>query len=177
MVIIGGGIVLYREVSVPAAAVVDPATILRAAQPVAGGTEPVALPAGPVLRNAAHDPNRVSVEFGYAVGGYPYAYSLSLAFSPDSDLGSMDIVPAGHPVPTREAFPAERRWSETRKAYLVAVSHEIPARTARAPSLCVRAVLGPSRAELDLGKASLCVMLHDHDGRCHPSTLACGLIR
>jgi hypothetical protein len=173
--VVAGSALVYRNTRPPSAAIADAATTLTATQAEDGGTEPVALPATPVLKNNAADPGLLDVTFGYKVGSKAYAYHLALAFAPDADKGTMDLeTPQGK---TADAFPIERRFSETRKAYLIAVSRDLGAMVPAVPSLCVRAVVGPSKTSFDLGDASLCVMQRDQDGRCHPTTLACGLLR
>lgn len=175
--VVAGSALVYRSTRPPSATSADAATTLSATQAEDGGTEPVALPATPVLKNNAADPGLLDVSFGYKVGNTAYAYHLALAFPADADKGTMDLAPAGGKSPAAATFPVERRFSDSRKAYLIAVSRDLGAMTPAVPSLCVRAVVGPSKASFDLGDASLCVMQRDQDGRCHPTTLACGLIR
>ena len=172
----GAGALVVAKRRAPAGAPVDPSEVLRATRAEDGGTEPVALPDGPVLRNTSRDPGRMVVDFGYRTGAGAFVYRLGLAFAGEAETGTMDLgVPRGA-TDSLDQFPAERRWSGSRGAYLVAVSHALARRPA-VPSLCVRAVIGPTKAGFDLHDASLCVMQRDGDGRCHPTTLACGLIR
>ncbi|WP_158809513.1 hypothetical protein [Beijerinckia sp. L45] len=175
--VVAGSALVYRNTRPPSATSADPATVLSATKAEDEGTEPVALPATPVLKNAAADPGLLDVAFGYKVGSTAYAYHLALAFAPDADKGSMTLAtPQSQPVDA-VTFPVERHFSESRKAYLIAVSRDLGTMTPAVPSLCVRAVVGPSKTGFDLTDASLCVMQRDQDGRCHPTTLACGLIR
>ena len=152
----------------------NPAEVLTPTQAEDGGSEPVTIPAAPVLRNNATPPGHLALEFGYKVGAIAYTYRLGLAFDADADRGTMDFgVAEGRAT---ASVPVTRRWSESRHAYFVATSHDF-ADGASSPNLCIRAVLGPSKAALDLAGASLCVMQRDADGRCHPATLACGQVR
>ena len=171
---VGGGLIAVRR-SRTAPEAPSPAETLAATQPADGGSEPLNVPATPILRNAATTPGRLAVSFGYKVGATSYAYRLGLAFDQDADRGTIDVGVAGRDA--AEATPVTRRWSESRHAYLVATSHDFAEGSVPAPNLCIRAVIGPSKAALDLGGASLCVMQRDGDGRCHPATLACGQIR
>ena len=175
--VVGGSALVYRGTRAPTAAVADAAITLSAARAEEGGTEPVALPSTPVLKNAATDPKSLAVDFGYKVGKTAYAYHLAFAFAPDADMGTMELAPTNGKAADLNPFPVERHFSESRKAYLIAVSHDLGTMTPAVPSLCVRAVVGPSKTSFDLRDASLCVMQRDQDGRCHPTTLACGLIR
>jgi hypothetical protein len=174
---VAGSALVYRNSRAPLATAADPATTLSPTKAEDDGTEPVALPATPVLKNNAADPGLLDLSFGYKVGSTAYAYHLSLAFPADADKGTMDLAPPTGKTADAAAFPVERRFSESRKAYLIAVSRDLGAMVPAVPSLCVRAVVGPSKAGFDLSDASLCVMQRDQDGRCHPTTLACGLIR
>jgi hypothetical protein len=92
-------------------------------------------------------------------------------------MGTMDLATPNGTNADLDPFPVERHFSDSRKAYLIAVSHDLSKMTPAVPSLCVRAVLGPSKTRFDLSDASLCVMQRDQDGRGHPATLACGVIR
>jgi hypothetical protein len=174
IILVLGGVLLYRHASAPGTTM-DAATILSPVQAEDGGTEPVSIPERPVLKNSAREPGRLAVDFGYAIGKTTYGYRLALAFAPDVANGTMDLGAARGKAERLDQFTADRRWSETRKAYLVAVSHDLTKYDV--PSLCVRAVIGPDATRLDLSQASLCVMQRDQDGRCHPSTLACGMLR
>ena len=168
----------WARTRTPAVATADAAETLRPVQAQDGGTEPAALPDAPVLKAVFSDPGHIRVDFGYApAGGNAYAYRLDLAFAPDADRGTMGLGARGGHARDPQPIPVERRWSESRNAYLVAVSRDLGALTPPIPSLCIRAVLGPSRTQIDLGAASLCAMQRDPTGRCHPSTLACGLLR
>ena len=73
-----------------------------------------------------------------------------------------------------------RRFDEPRHAYAVALSGSFGAPSRGGPvvpALCIKAVIGPSKADYDLTGASICVAQRDAAGECHPETLACGLIR
>lgn len=147
---------------------------LLTAMPNAASFEPRVLPASPVLEIAASDP--LDIDFGYRVGGISYSYSLALAFPPDADEGKATLT-ARHSnrVDTKEA-PTTRLWDAPRDAYSVALQKTFDIDPA-VPSLCIKAVIGPSKTRYDLGAASLCVAQRDGKGFCHPETLACGLIR
>ncbi len=168
------GFVAYRSTMAPSE-MVDAAEILSPVMAEDGGTEPSALPAAPVLKSSAREPGRAAFDFGYKVGKTTYAYRVALSFPPDVEKGTMDLGVAKDRSDSLDQFPTDRHWSESRKAYYVAVSHDL--KKYDVPSLCVRAVIGPTMASLDLSQASLCVMQRDQDGRCHPTTLACGLLR
>jgi hypothetical protein len=174
---VAGTALVYRNTRQPSATSADAATVLSPTKAEEDGTEPVALPATPVLKNNAADPGLLDLTFGYKVGATAYAYHLALAFAPESDKGTLDLAPSSGKIDDGASVPVERRFSESRKAYLVAVSRDLGKLAPAVPSLCVRAVVGPSKTSFDLSEASLCVMQRDQDGRCHPSTLACGLIR
>ncbi len=155
----------------------NPAEMLTAAQPEDGGTEPTALPPAPVLTNSATEGEKLAVSFGYKLGTTSYAYRLGLTFPAEAENGTMDLAVARGRADEVETVPVKRHWSDSRHAYLVAAAHDFPEVGAPVPNLCIRAVLGPSKVALNLHGASLCVMQRDADGRCHPSTLACGQLR
>ncbi len=163
----------YRSVPV----VPDPAEVLTAVKAQDGGTEPDALPVSPVLKNKKVEPEQATFDFGYRIGATTYAYRLGLAFGADTEAGTMALGALRNGADGVDTFPVTRRWSESRHAYLVAASHDFAGSGAPVPNLCIRAVLGPSKAALDLQGASLCVMQRDGDGGCHAATLACGQLR
>lgn len=176
VLVIGLGSLAYRRNRVAPVAP-DPADVLTAVQPEDGGSEPGALPTAPILKNRATEPGRLSVDFGYRIGTTSYAYRLAMGFAADADAGTVELGAVRTRADGGDTFPATRRWSQSRQAYLVAVAHNFADASTPIPNLCLRAVLGSSKATLDLQTASLCVMQRDVDGRCHPTTLACGLIR
>jgi hypothetical protein len=127
------GVAAYRLTRPPTVAVADAAIVLTATAAEDGGTEPQAAPATPVLKNSSTDPSRLAVDFGYKVGGTAYAYRLGLSFTPDADKGTMDLGTPRGAAGDLDQFPVERHWSETRKAYLVAVSHDLKTITPAVP--------------------------------------------
>lgn len=144
------------------------------AVPDASGFEPGRLPAGPVLENQST--NDLTVNFGYKVANIPYSYSLALSFPPKA-LGGRATVTVRHATRSASTDAAVRRqWDEPRKAYAVAVQNRFEAEP-NAPSLCIKAVIGPSDTSYDLKDGSICIAQRDTAGNCHPETLACGLIR
>ena len=141
----------------------------------ASGFEPTSLPGAPILENQSAA-GGLTVDFGYKVAGISYSYSLALDFPPGRDAGHA-VTTVRHA--TRGATvesAAVRRWDAPRKAYSVALTDGFDAE-AKAPALCIKAVIGPSKTGYDLKDASLCVAQRDATGQCHPATLACGLIR
>ncbi len=155
----------------------DPAEVLTATRAQDGGTEPDALPASPVLKNKTSTPGDAAFDFGYRIGATTYAYRLGLTFGADAEAGTMALGALRNGADGVDTFPVARRWSESRRGYLVAASHDFTGPGAPVPNLCVRAVLGPGKTTLDLQGASLCVMQRDGDGGCHAATLACGQLR
>lgn len=147
---------------------------LLTAMPGATGFEPTIMPSGPVLANKST--SDLDVDFGYKVGATAYSYSLALSFPANDDHGTAKVVArhAGNSV-TLDA-PAVRRWDEPRKGYAVALVEDFGAPPG-VPSLCIKAVIGPSEARVDLKDGSICIAQRDRAGACHPETLACGLIR
>ena len=144
------------------------------AMPGAAGFEPARLPAGPVLRSrSARD---LAIDFGYRAGGIAHAYSLLLDFPGGAEDGHATLVAriAGRSL-TSEA-EAVRRFDEPRHAYAVALTGAFDGGPA-VPALCLKAVIGPSKADYDLTDGSICVAQRDAAGECRAETLACGLIR
>lgn len=136
--------------------------------------EPKALPREPVLANRSA--SGVAVDFGYKVAGIPYSYTLDLAFPAKADQGTAKVtVSHANRTETVEGT-ASRRWDAPRAAYAVALEDRFDVDPA-VPSLCIKAVIGPSDTTIDLKGASICVAQRDVKGACHPETLACGLIR
>ena len=148
--------------------------LLLTAVPDAGSFSPRDLPAAPVLVDtSARD---LAVGFGYRVAGTSYAYSLSLRFPPQGDAGTATVT-ARHAGKTATATtPALRLWDAPADAYAVALEDKFDMDPA-VPSLCIKAVIGPSTTGYDLSHASLCVAQRDGTGVCHAETLACGQIR
>ena len=142
--------------------------------PGASGFEPRAQPDGPVLENQSA--SELAVNFGYKVGGVSFSYSMMLGFAHDADEGRATVTVRRADRSASSTCSVVRRWDEPRGAYAVAVTDRFDAEP-RAPALCLKAVIGPSKAALDLRNASLCIAQRDADGQCHPETLACGLIR
>ncbi len=142
--------------------------------PGASGFEPSRLPDGPVLESqSARD---LALNFGYAVGGVAHAYSLVLAFPRESETGRAVVTARVAGRSASSECEATRRWDEPRHAYSVALS-ETFTDGPDVPALCMKAVIGPSKAGYELKDASICVARRDAAGQCHPETLACGLIR
>ena len=106
----------------------------------------------------------------------PYSYSLMLAFAHDADEGQATVTVRRANRSASTVCAVARRWDEPRGAYAVAVTDRFDAEP-KAPALCMKAVIGPSKGSLDLRNASLCIAQRDTDGQCHAETLACGLIR
>ena len=144
------------------------------ALPDTPGFEPKIMPAGPVLDNQST--TDLAVNFGYNVGHIPYSYSLALAFPPSSDTGHATLTVRHATRSASVETDVSRRWDEPRKAYAVALTGTFAIDPA-VPSLCIKAVIGPSQKNYDLKEASLCVAQRDTAGTCHPETLACGRIR
>ena len=148
------------------------------AVPGASGFEPAKLPAGPVLESQSS--RDLALNFGYRVAGVAHAYSLVLDFPRDAEEGHATLVARiGRRSLTCESG-AVRHFDEPRHAYAVALAGSFkgfPREGAAVPALCVKAVIGASKADYDLADASICVAQRDAAGECHPETLACGLIR
>ena len=142
--------------------------------PGATGFEPKDRPTGPELRN--HAPGSLAVDFGYKVGGVPYAYSLALTFAPGAEQGRVTVTVHRDGRTASTDSEASRRFDEPRHAYSVALSTRFMI-SPPVPALCIKAVLGPDLARYDLAEGTLCVAQRDADGTCHPETLACGLLR
>ena len=140
--------------------------------PGAIGFEPRDRPSGPILRSKAG----VGVDFGYKVGGTLYAYSLALAFPAGAEQGRATLVVRHDGRDASTETEAVRRWDEPRKAYAVALADKFMI-SPPVPSLCIKAVIGPSLERYDLADGTLCVAQRDASGTCHPETLACGLLR
>ena len=147
---------------------------LLTAMPGATGFEPAALPAGPVLENQST--GDLAVNFGYKVGATAYSYSLTLSFPAKDDHGQARLIARHADTSVSIDASAMRRWDEPRKAYAVALIDDFGAPPG-VPSLCIKAVIGPSQTRLDLKEGSICIAQRDRAGACHPETLACGLIR
>lgn len=141
--------------------------------PGASGFEPSVLPAGPVLESQSS--RDLALNFGYRAGGVAHAYSLVLTFPRDAEEGRAALVARFAGRSATDEVAAVRRFDEPRQAYAVALQGAFPDDVA--PALCVKAVIGPSKADYDLRNASICVAQRDGAGQCHPETLACGLIR
>ena len=142
--------------------------------PGASGFEPATQPSEPVLeRQSSSD---LAVNFGYKVGGLPYSYSLVLAFKPDAEEGHAVLTVRHSNRSASSSSDIVRRWDEPRHAYAVALASTFDLEP-RAPALCLKAVIGPSKTRYDLSDASICIAQRDAMGHCHPETLACGIIR
>ncbi len=147
---------------------------LLTAMPGATGFEPTILPSGPVLENQST--GDLAVNFGYKVGTTAYSFSLALSF-PDKDEHGKAKVIARHATQSASVdATAVRRWDEPRKAYAVALIDDFGSPPG-VPSLCIKAVIGPSETRFDLKDGSICIAQRDRAGHCHPETLACGLMR
>ena len=148
------------------------------AVPGAAGFEPAKLPAGPVLESQSS--RDLALNFGYRAGGVAHAYSLVLDFPRDAEEGQATLIAriAGRSLTSESA--AVRRFDGPRHSYAVAMSGSFGDASREgpvAPALCIKAVIGPSKADYDLADASICVAQRDPAGECRPETLACGLIR
>lgn len=138
------------------------------------GFEPTSLPVHPVLDNTST--SDLAVDFGYKVGGIPYSYSLVLAFPPGSDHGRARMTVRHSERGASTDVEVIRRWDEPRKAWAVALQQQFDIQP-NVPSLCVKAVIGPSDTGYDLKDGSICIAQRDGAGVCHTETLACGQIR
>ena len=147
---------------------------LLTAMPGATGFEPTALPSGPVLENEST--SDLAVNFGYKVGTTAYSYSLALSFPGGDEHGKAKVIARHAAHSASVEATAIRRWDEPRKAYAVALIDDFGSPPG-VPSLCIKAVVGPSQARFDLKDGSICIAQRDRTGQCHPETLACGLIR
>lgn len=172
-ILLAGGLLAYRLASPRREALPDGYAMLTPV-PGSSGFEPTQRPEAPVLRNRA--PGSLAIDFGYAVGGVPYAYTLSLSFPAGAAAGRalLSVHRGGSSASTdSQAF---RRWDEPRAAYAVALSDKFMT-VPPMPGLCLKAVLGPALTRYDLADGTLCVAQRDGGGACHPETLACGLLR
>lgn len=142
--------------------------------PGAAGFEPTALPPGPRLENQAS--GSLDVEFGYKVDAIPYSYSLDLAFPASAQEGKASVTVRHATRSQTVTMKAVRRWDTPRGAYAVALEPVFDMQPS-VPALCIKTVIGPSLATLQLKDGSICVARRDRDGQCHPETLACGLVR
>lgn len=144
------------------------------AVPGSPGFEPSPMPSAPVLENQAT--SDLAVNFGYRIESVPYSYSLVLSFAPQQDKGHATATVRHAKQTASVQVPVVRRWDEPRHAYAVALENRFDLHPA-VPSLCIKAVIGPSLAGYDLKDASICVAQRDAAGSCRPQTLACGQIR
>ncbi len=142
--------------------------------PGASGFEPSMQPPGPILDNQSS--SDLAVNFGYKVGGIPYSYSLVLEFPRESEDGRAVVTVRHSNRSASSQSTTSRRWDEPRKAFAVAINETFDSEP-KAPALCLKAVIGPSKSNYDLKDATLCIAQRDASGQCHPETLACGLIR
>ena len=142
--------------------------------PGASGFEPTTQPSGPVLESQSS--SDLAVNFGYKVGGIAYSYSLVLDFPRDADQGHAVLTVRHSNRSASSDSDTVRRWDEPRKAFAVALADTFDIEP-KVPALCLKAVIGPSKTRYDLADASVCVAQRDATGKCHPETLACGVIR
>ena len=142
--------------------------------PGATGFEPSTQPSGPVLESQSS--SDLAVNFGYKVGGIPYSYSLVLDFKRDADQGHAILTVRHSNRSASSESDTVRHWDEPRKAYAVALADAFSLEP-KAPALCLKAVIGPSKTRYDLADGSICIAQRDATGECHPETLACGIIR
>ena len=173
MVVLVGGLYGYRSLMLWGGRTPEGYQLLTPLPGVAG-FEPGAQPAGPILESQSS--SDLAVNFGYKVGGIPYSYSLVLAFARDADRGHAVLTVRHSNRSASSESDTVRRWDEPRKAYAVALSDTFNIEP-RAPALCLKAVIGPSKTKYDLSDGSICIAQRDASGTCHPETLACGLIR
>lgn len=173
VVLMIGGLYAYRSLMVYEGRTPEGYQLLTVV-PGASGFEPKALPAGPILENqSAGD---LAVNFGYEVAGVPYSYSLALVLPAKSERGRATLTVRHSTRSASIEADVVRRWDEPRKAYAIALQDDFHTEPS-VPSLCLKAVLGPSNTRYDLRAGSLCIAQRDGYGLCHPETLACGQIR
>ena len=172
MVVLVAGIYAYRSLMLWDGRTPEGYQLLTP-MPGAAGFEPTEQPKGPILENQSS--SDFAINFGYKVGGIPYSYSLVLDFPRDADDGQA-VVTVRHSNRSASSKSATaRRWDEPRKAFAVALTDAFEI-DPKAPALCLKAVIGPSKTSYDLKNGSLCVAQRDSSGQCHPETLACGLL-